>query len=181
MFALVLAAACGRSRGEPARAVEVESPAPLESAAPAPLASETSSAESDVASETPATPSYPAVVGSAVVDRGSGRSRHAGTQSACQACKGSWGPHGMSGEVGCICGTRDAGKPCKSPRDCEAECMVENPDNFRDVRCGPAGCNGPDIVGRCAAYTLSFGCNGRIAEIPVEGGFVREVHVLCLD
>ena len=87
----------------------------------------------------------------------------------------------MSGEVGCICGTKDGGKLCKSPLDCEAECFVDDPAAFRDARCGPSGCDGPEPIGHCARFVLSFGCNGRIVEMPVDGGVVREVHTICLD
>ncbi|MEZ4221533.1 MAG: hypothetical protein R3B13_11450 [Polyangiaceae bacterium] len=55
------------------------------------------------------------------------------------------------------------------------------PHVYRDVRCGPKGCNGPDIVGRCTAYVVSFGCHARVVEMPYQGGFVREVHRVCLD
>jgi hypothetical protein len=129
----------------------------------------------------PPPPPLPAVTGDNAVRRGPGRARGAENKAACRACNGSWGAHGMAGTVDCICATRDAGRPCKSPLDCEAECMVDDPDRYRDVRCGPSGCNGPEPVGRCAKWVLDFGCHARIVEMPYDGGVVREVQTICLD
>ncbi|MFO0566386.1 MAG: hypothetical protein U0263_12025 [Polyangiaceae bacterium] len=92
-----------------------------------------------------------------------------------------WGPHGLSGDVGCICATGDGGKACQSPLDCRAECLVDDAEPYRGVRCGSAGCNGPEPRGRCARYWTSFGCNGRIVEWKSGSDVMREVEVVCLD
>jgi hypothetical protein len=185
-IALLALVACQPTPKQSTRVVTAAPPASGPVAVAPPPASETASESTseppDVAPVASASgPEYPPVVGEGVIERGRGPNRRADTQGACRACKGSWGPHGITGQVGCICGTFDAGKPCTSPRDCEAECMVDNPDAYRDVRCGPSGCNGPEIAGHCAAYTVSFGCHSRVAEMPYQGGYVREVHTICLD
>ncbi len=155
----------------PARHPEViERPKPVEDTAPpAPT------------SPSPPPSPYPPVRGQGVIETGHGPIRRADTETACRACGGSWGRHGIVGAVGCICGTTDAGKACKSPLDCESECLIDDPDVYREVRCGPSGCNGPEPVGHCAPLVVNFGCHSRIAEMPHAGGVVREVHTICLD
>ncbi|MGE0327855.1 MAG: hypothetical protein AB7K71_01755 [Polyangiaceae bacterium] len=128
----------------------------------------------------PASP-YPPVGGKSAVSRGSSTIVHAETEAACKACSGSWGYHGISGQLGCVCGTSDGGKRCTRPSDCEAECIVLDRERFIGVRCGPQGCNGPELVGQCSTSVTDFGCHGHIVEMPYQGGVVREVHVICVD
>lgn len=79
------------------------------------------------APEQPAQSEYPPVSGAGVIQRGPAPARQAYDEAACRACKGVWGAHGLTGSVGCICATRDGGRSCTGPHECEAECMVDDP------------------------------------------------------
>lgn len=161
-------------RGAPSSAPSTRGFAPLSYYEPPPSPPP---AEASAHPESP----YPPVGGKAAVSRGNGVIRHAETEAECKACSGTWGYHGISGVLGCVCGTSDGGKPCTRPIQCEAECIVLDRERFVGVRCGPQGCNGPELVGQCSGTVTDFGCHGRIVEMPYEGGVLREVQVLCVD
>jgi len=81
------------------------------------------------------------------------------TPEACRACNGDWGPHGRAQLEGCVCRTKDAGKPCKSKRDCESQCVASEPPNAEIVDKGPP----PKgfFLGHCHEFVTFFGC-GRL-------------------
>jgi hypothetical protein len=50
-----------------------------------------------------------------------------------------WGEAGLPGMMACITRTKDAGKSCKSGKDCQGYCLARS--------------------GTCAPFTPLFGCN----------------------
>lgn len=111
--------------------------------------------------------------------RGSNKNVEAKTPAECTRCKGDWGRHGLVGAVGCLCRTPDGGKPCESPHDCSAECMLD-PDRARALsnKCPAVGAK---LHGHCATRYTTFGCNGFVVEKPTPAGPLRGVLYICLD
>lgn len=106
-------------------------------------------------------------------------------RAACAACNGVWGPQGMLGIASCRCRTKDGGKPCTRPSDCEARCAIpwETAIGMRDVACDERGCTPPGttLSGTCEVFHEHFGCRGWIAEERVGKSVVRRVYSICVD
>jgi hypothetical protein len=77
-------------------------------------------------------------------------------RAACTACRGNWGPHGLTGHVGCICATNDAGRECRDGAECEGECVFERFDEVLPGMGVP--------VGRCSEMEFLFGCNALLRD-----------------
>jgi hypothetical protein len=117
--------------------------------------------------------------GQGVVGSGGAASPVATTEAACQQCSGSWGPHGMLGIVGCLCGTPDGGRPCSSPHDCASECLVMDADAEKLVpRCPVLGAKLPGV---CAYAYVVFGCHAYVVEKSTPSGPLRQVWRVCRD
>ncbi len=101
------------------------------------------------------------------------------TPAECKRCNGDWGPHGLVGVTGCLCRTPDANKPCESPHDCVAECLVDR----KQARDAEDGCPHPigHYHGHCAAQYTTFGCHGYIVEKATPAGARQSVRFICLD
>jgi hypothetical protein len=89
----------------------------------------------------------------------------------CEACRGNWGRHGLSGRIGCICRTNDHGRRCDDGQDCEGACLGEKfevVEPAKPMSCTAAGCTATlglyRPVGRCSEWTRGFGCRWRIAD-----------------
>jgi len=83
--------------------------------------------------------------------------------SACEECKGEFGPHGLAGIVGCICAARDAGRPCDDGSDCEGLCIsVEG--EFR-----------------CSDLVTVFGCHSYLPERWSLGPQAALAPYMCAD
>jgi hypothetical protein len=133
---------------------------------------------SGVASAPPTTP-FNSLTGPNVIVRGNGVAPVATTEQQCAACNGVWGPHGIAQIVGCICGTPDANRPCTSPLDCAAECVVLDPDAF-DHGGGCPALNAK-FEGNCSGSYWNFGCTVRVIEQPTPQGPMRQLTRTCLD
>lgn len=117
--------------------------------------------------------------GPGLVSRGSQTYVQAKTRAECTHCNGDWGRHGLAGVVGCLCRTPDAGKPCESPHDCTAECVVGRPGETDPKDVCPAV--GAALHGHCAGQYTTFGCHSFIVEKSTPGGVLRGVQTLCID
>jgi hypothetical protein len=84
--------------------------------------------------------------------------------SACRACKGQWGRHGLSQMEGCICRTKDAGRVCHGG-DCEGACLLHATVDGKPQ-------------GRCAELKTTLGCHERITR-SADGEIA--VHNVCVD
>jgi hypothetical protein len=97
-------------------------------------------------------------------------------RAACTACRGSWGPHGITGHVGCICATSDAGRECRDGGECEGECVFERFDEVSPGMGVP--------VGRCSEAEFLFGCNAllrdSVAAEPPQS-LPGRVPTICID
>lgn len=181
MLAICAGTAC--SPREPAPAPRTAAPA-VSVAKPAPAPANTTAApDADLPARAPAAAedagSCRPLYGEGVVSRGSDRYVEAKTPSECMSCSGAWGPHGLSGAVGCLCGTPDAGKPCDGPHDCVAECLVDEP-GARDLA-GSCPALRARFPAHCAPRYTNFGCHGIVVEKSTPAGPVRGVQYLCLD
>lgn len=87
-------------------------------------------------------------------------------RAACDACRGTWGPHGMLGLESCDCPTPDAGRPCLAGADCVGICLATGWERVTDEP--DAGCRTGQarmrLVGRCSARTSNFGCHAEVRE-----------------
>ena len=81
--------------------------------------------------------------------------------AACRTCDGRWEPLGWAQIEGCVCPTRDAGKPCDDGADCEAGCVSYDDEPFH-----------------CAEETPMFGCH---RYLPEGGARPGEVFTVCGD
>jgi hypothetical protein len=91
---------------------------------------------------------------------------NADSPSACRACNGVWGRHGLAGhqegaKESCICAAKDAGKECRDGADCEGQCLA-NDARFEVTVQGPPARGW--FVGRCSAMVFTFGCFASIPE-----------------
>src|SRR5689334_362283 len=48
-------------------------------------------------------------------------------RTACQACRGDWGRHGLSTKEDCNCRTADPGAPCTDSVECNGQCLADAP------------------------------------------------------
>jgi len=81
------------------------------------------------------------------------------TPESCKACNGTWGRHGLSNVEGCLCRTKDAGKVCKTRKDCESQCVAKDEPDTEIVDKGPPAKG--YFLGQCHAFVTYFGC-GRL-------------------
>lgn len=58
---------------------------------------------------------------------------------------------GISGKGNCVSPTRDGGKPCTDPGDCEFACWA--PDGAKA---------GEPAAGQCAEWPIQFGCHAGV-------------------
>jgi hypothetical protein len=98
-------------------------------------------------------------------------SRREAAQAACKACDGTWGPMGLGGHIGCDCKTKDAGKTCYAPSECEGQCIGASPEwmdktHYREI-------------GKCSPRTSPFGCQSRVEPGIHTGPFHRST--VCVD
>jgi hypothetical protein len=84
---------------------------------------------------------------------------------ACDDCNGQWGPHGISGTVGCLCRTGDAGTACDDGKDCEGKCISTD---------GQFECSEFFSVFGCHSY-LPYGWSEETHESPTNAPFI------CVD
>jgi len=89
------------------------------------------------------------------------------TPESCKACNGTWGRHGLSNVEGCLCRTKDAGKVCKSQKDCESQCVAKDEPDTEIVDKGPPAKG--YFLGQCHAFVTYFGC-GRLLRISDTSG-----------
>lgn len=104
------------------------------------------------------------------------------TPEACKACNGEWGIHGLAQKEGCLCRTKDAGKVCKSNRDCESQCVAKETPDTEIVDQGPPAKG--FFLGQCHAFTTFFGCArllraGEVGTAPVS--LAELPPKLCID
>lgn len=97
--------------------------------------------------------------------------RRDAAQIACKACDGTWGPMGLGGHIACDCKTKDAGKVCHAPSECEGQCIDARPEwtdktHYREV-------------GTCSPRTSPFGCQSRVEPGVHSGPFHRST--MCVD
>ncbi len=78
------------------------------------------------------------------------------TLEECRACNGEWGRHGLAQKESCLCRTKDAGKVCRSMRDCESQCVAKDDPDTEVVDKGPPAKG--YFLGKCHPYTPYFGC-----------------------
>lgn len=86
-------------------------------------------------------------------------------EQACKACNGDFGPHGMLGQVGCLCRMDDAGKPCDDGNDCQGKCV------------------GRDEAFVCSEFATVFGCHSYLPKGWSEQRHTPPVRVprICVD
>lgn len=107
-------------------------------------------------------------------------------QEACLRCNGAWGPHGITGQVGCLCRTSDGGRPCTKASECEARCLIpwDAALRLREAQ-WPVNQSPPVDLGvppgACAEFRTSFGCHGWLEERPTPQGPMNGVRSACLD
>ena len=89
------------------------------------------------------------------------------TPEACKACNGNWGRHGLANVEGCLCRTKDAGKVCKSGKDCESQCVAKDEPDTEIVEKGPPAKG--FFLGQCHEFATYFGC-GRLLRDKVVAG-----------
>jgi hypothetical protein len=103
-------------------------------------------------------------------------------RAECTQCNGDWGPHGLSGRPSCYCRTKDGGKACNRPSDCESACELpwEQALGLHGIRCDASGCTPSGLTiptGTCSTFQWHHGCQGWIEE---KNG-VRGVGYICRD
>jgi len=81
------------------------------------------------------------------------------TPEVCKACNGHWGRHGLANVEGCLCRTKDAGKVCRTAKDCESQCVAKDEPDTEIVEKGPPAKG--FFLGRCHEFATYFGC-GRL-------------------
>ena len=87
-------------------------------------------------------------------------------ESECAAAGGQWRTVGRARRSSCVIPFTDAGKPCRSERDCTGHCFLDS----KDVSVGAVG-----LVGNCQRdIAQQFGCHRRIENGVAQG-------VLCVD
>jgi hypothetical protein len=79
------------------------------------------------------------------------------TPEACKSCNGIWGKHGLAQVEGCLCRTKDAGKVCKTQKDCESQCVAKEEPDTEIVEKGPPAKG--FFLGRCHEFVSYFGCD----------------------
>jgi hypothetical protein len=89
------------------------------------------------------------------------------TPEACKACNGQWGRHGLANVEGCLCRTKDAGKVCKTTKDCESQCVARDQPDTEIVEKGPPAKG--FFLGQCHEFATYFGC-GRLLRDKVTAG-----------
>jgi hypothetical protein len=89
------------------------------------------------------------------------------TAEGCKVCNGQWGRHGLANVEGCLCRTKDAGKLCKSGKDCESQCVAKDKPDAEIVDKGPPAKG--FFLGRCHEFATYFGC-GRLLRDKVMAG-----------
>jgi hypothetical protein len=77
------------------------------------------------------------------------------TKTACDACRGRWGIHGLAETKSCVCRTKDGGKICRDGSDCSALCIADE-KKFEVKEAGPPPRG--YYVGKCSTYDTVFGC-----------------------
>jgi hypothetical protein len=101
---------------------------------------------------------------------------------ACQmSCRGSWGQHGLSRAVGCLCRTNDAGKDCRQGSECEGQCILK-PLRTQVTDPGPPARG--YFLGSCSEFVTTFGCLRRLAPDALGAGPVNLSDAppeICLD
>jgi hypothetical protein len=158
-------------------------PAPKPSE-PLPVEREGRVAEAETAGATAAAPGTEETV-EAVSDAGA-RLTHAETEEECRRCGGKWGPRGIVGRPGCVCPTRDGGKPCRASRECEHRCELDwaAATALGSLSCDAAGnCVGGKQLptGRCSADFDIFGCRAWFVEQQTGDGVQIQVRRICVD
>jgi hypothetical protein len=104
------------------------------------------------------------------------------TAEACQACNGQWGKHGLANVEGCLCRTKDAGKVCKSGKDCESQCVAKDQPDTEIVEKGPPAKG--FFLGRCHAFATYFGCGRLLRDKGTAGSPVllgEPPPTICVD
>jgi hypothetical protein len=102
------------------------------------------------------------------------------TPETCRACNGDWGPHGLAQKETCLCRTKDAGKSCKSKRDCESQCVASDPPTAEIVEKGPP----PKgfFLGHCHEFVKFFGCGRLLRDDRSEPEPLDELPAkICID
>ncbi len=80
----------------------------------------------------------------------------------CTTCNGDWGRHGLSGEEGCNCRTKDARRVCRDGADCEGECIFDHFETLPSP--SPPSARLPErawrgsLVGRCSEFRTVWSC-----------------------
>ena len=106
----------------------------------------------------------------------------AATPEACHACNGVWGKHGLAQQEGCLCRTKDAGKTCKSKKDCESQCVAKDAPGTEIVEQGPPAKG--FFLGQCHEFTPYFGCDRLLRDSAFTGSPVLLDDLpptICID
>jgi hypothetical protein len=124
----------------------------------------------------------PEQAGTDAVNTAAPAAAHATTPDSCLACNGIWGRHGLAQKEGCLCRTRDAGKICKSRKDCESQCVAKDEPDAEIVDKGPP----PKgyFLGKCHGYASFFGCARLLPGSAASGGPVpldEPPPKICID
>jgi hypothetical protein len=83
------------------------------------------------------------------------------TRESCDACKGTWGRHGLAEADSCVCRTKDHGKVCRDGGECEGQCLVDEGDGgFEATEPGPPAKG--YWKGKCSEFETTFGCHKTI-------------------
>jgi hypothetical protein len=78
-----------------------------------------------------------------------------------------------------LCRTKDAGKSCKSKRDCESQCVASDPPNVEIVDKGPPSKG--FFLGHCYELTTFFGCGRLLRDSSAAAPLDESPARICID
>ena len=89
----------------------------------------------------------------------------------CEECNGDWGKHGLAQVEGCICRTKDHGKPCKDGNDCQGTCLKKEKDPKKEDEF------------TCSEFVTTFGCYSYLPKGWSERSKEekKQIPYVCLD